>query len=273
MAKQSVWMFFVVVSMSSCIYEVYRPTAPFVPLISKKNECVVESHVGTSGIGISAAYSPLKYMYFTSNATFRRRILSNNNPPDSISLHESWAVGTGIFHVQKKDKNQEILYAFEAGFGSGFGKKYVVERGYFAEDYTKEYLVSGNYQKIYLQPSIGVKLSDFNVQFLSGMRFSYLFYKDVNLKTKYSDPESYDVKIRNPEWKHYYAFSPEYYCFEPFGQITAVGKYISLITYIGISATYEANNTDKNDLMSHYPVIINLGINLSVDKVLNYKSH
>jgi len=136
-------LFLLIAAISGCV-PVYVPQRHNVPMHSEKKEfqgsvCILQ------GLNFQAAYSITNHLGLTCNYLYAD---NKGKDTEEYRTQNAGEFGFGYFNHFKKDWWVEMYAGYGAGNATAFGYDYFLFTG-------DEYSVSGKYQKIYFQPSIG----------------------------------------------------------------------------------------------------------------------
>lgn len=129
---------------------VYIPNAVNTPMFREQHDASLQGSAGLNGYDVQTAYSPIKHLGIMGNISFYE---SNNY---SYNFYEG---GAGYYNTFEEFGCYEVY----GGFGNG---KSTLYKNIFADT------ITGQYNRIFLQPSIGIKNNVIEASFAT--RFSYV---------------------------------------------------------------------------------------------------
>lgn len=151
--------------LSSC-RPLYIPNAVHTPMISEKNEFNGAALLGTSGVDVQAAFSPVKHFAVMADASWYD---DRKSDPESNHYHFFAEGGTGYY-------NRVGLGHFDIYTGGGFGN--VSTTNTISSITTTS---TGTYYRIFLQPCVGLGTKAFDASFT--LRTAYVNFTQVTNPT------------------------------------------------------------------------------------------
>ncbi len=204
---------------------IYTPNVVHVPLFSEKHDADLQFGMGTAGYDVQAAYAPTNYIGVMVNSSYQFKDVA-----DTSSYHKHNFVEAGIGYYGKIEEAGR--FECFAGFGSGEAKSY--SRDFWG-------YVSGNYNRFFIQPSIGAKMDVFEGAFSCRVAYVDMY--------QFSGTTNYNRSQMNT------------FYFEPVLTAKAGYKFVKFFVQGGLSMPIESNlkYTDQ-------PFILNFGLNFSFSK-------
>lgn len=223
MGKNGFFLILLIV-LTSCA-PIYIPNIVHAPLFSEKNDADLQIGMGTSGYDVQAAYAPANYLGLMVNSSFQNRGVS-----DTSSFHKHEFVEAAVGYYGKIDEAGR--YECYLGYGNGEAKSY-------SPDFYG--LVTGSYNRFFLQPSIGAKMDVFEGAF--SLRVAYVDMYRI----------SKNVQYNRSELNSFY--------FEPVLTAKVGYKFVKFFVQGGLSLPIE-NSLKYTDS----PILLNFGLNFSFSK-------
>jgi len=213
-----------VLFLASCA-PIYTPNIVHTPLFSEKNDADLQIGMGTSGYDVQAAYAPTNYLGVMVNSSFQYRDVTDTN-----YYHKHEFVEAAVGYYGKIDEAGR--YECYLGYGNGEAKSY-------SPDFYG--LVTGSYNRFFIQPSIGAKMDVFEGAF--SLRVAYVDMYKI----------SKNVEYRRSELNSFY--------FEPVLTAKVGYKFVKFFVQGGLSLPIE--NTLK---YTDSPLLLNFGLSFSFSK-------
>jgi hypothetical protein len=207
--KNSFFLFFAVLTFSSCTHYYYLPVSPNVPLFHKKNEVRASASIG-GGNEIEAVNGQVAYSltnHLAVGATYLKAqngATSNNHEGHGDYLDFS----VGYFHPYKEDLVIEVFG------GYGLSQQY--------HSYSSNLSAQLSYNRIFIQPSIGFSKDYFDFAFTPTL--SRLQYQSIQTNLDLTDAHFDGLNSINA---HKTSF-----LFEPTITLRAGWKYVKLQTQL-----------------------------------------
>lgn len=219
--KKAVSVVFVIYALllSFSCAPVYVPNAIHTPLLTQQHDASLQGSFGFNGYDVQAAYSPVKGLGIMANAGFY---------DETRFSHTFFEGGVGYYGAFENTGRYEIY----GGYGNGSTDLFKTDNSI---------RVTGHYNRIFLQPSIGAKTNVFEASFAP--RFVYVNFYDLNIdNTIYNNVNSIYI--------------------EPVVTARVGYKYAKFFVQFGLSL-------HSDNLLSLYssPFIFNMGLNLSFSKL------
>ncbi|HNP18973.1 MAG TPA: hypothetical protein PKL31_11100 [Fulvivirga sp.] len=145
---------------------IYIPNSRSVPLFEQAGEVTIDGALSTSGVDLNVGAAVSNNIAVIGNFSY-----DNNNGDDieNYHKHKFWEVGVGYF----KPTESKLKTEFFGGYGMGEATSY--------DSYTfislNDSIVSGNFNRVFIQGNIGYKPSDIFV-FGAAIRLSYVTFSD-----------------------------------------------------------------------------------------------
>lgn len=236
--RQNVCCFILMILCSSCA-GVYVPPARNVPMFTKGGEFNGNVSFGTSGLNVQTAYSVTNHLGVMANFQ-----TSTGQGEDMIRTHSSGEIGFGYYQRRRN------IFEIYGGYGIGKGHGNDFDFGLSVEDSE----VEGQYQRFFLQPSIGFYNSRMEWAFTG--RFTGVYFDEVNLFVN-GAPQALSK-------------SPRYF-FEPsFTLKSYFNERFYIWTQAGLCAQFKENEKDnatldKFNVQDYEPfqVLVGVGVKLS----------
>ena len=167
-----------------CNPKIYKPYPRIMPLFQDKGEGQADLQLSTTGIGVSAAYSPVEHLALLANASiWDGRDSGNNN-----GFHYNRPLKYNIFEVgggyYEKVGNQG---SFEILGGGGFGNRETSTHitNFFVGDPLTQYIIQTETANFFIQPGIGHVGKrfeyGFNIKFNCTSYFNFFYEKKENI--------------------------------------------------------------------------------------------
>jgi hypothetical protein len=221
-------LYLVVISLlfSSCA-TLYLPNSANVPLHKEKDELQLHADVGMTGVNLQSSYSVTNHVMIALNG-----FLYDSKERDN-DFTKNRVIETAAGYFKTFDNN---ILVFEGQVGYGIA---------FAEDKESQSSlpihIKTNYQKLFLQPSIGVRTDYFDAAFTP--RFSMLNYFNFR-----------DIITASENRNIYPGILPY---FEPIITVRGGYKFIKIQIQTGFSL---ALNTKHPLAVQGWPLILNFGL-------------
>lgn len=198
---------------------VYVPNAINTPLLTQQHDASLQGSFGFNGYDAQAAYSPLKGLGIMANAGFY---------DSNTFTHTFFEGGAGYYGSFENTGRYEVY----GGFGNG---NTVLNNNILADR------ITGNYNRIFIQPSIGAKTNVFEGSFTP--RLVYVNFYDLKLDNYTNTPLS-SVYI------------------EPVVTAKVGYKFAKFFIQFGLSL-----HTENALSIYSSPFLFNMGLNLSFSKL------
>lgn len=204
---------------------IYTPNVVHAPLFSEQHDADVQIGMGTCGYDAQAAYAPTDFLGVMVNSSFRNKDVSDTN-----YYHKHSFIEAAVGYYGKI--NEAGRYECYVGYGNGSAQNY--------NDFFNGY-INGNYNRFFIQPSIGAKSDVFDGAF--SLRIVYIDMYQISRNLGYN---------RNQLSLFY---------FEPVITARVGYKFVKFFAQGGLSIPYEheVKYTDS-------PFILNFGMNFSFSK-------
>ena len=232
--KNTFTLFVLLVLITSCSHTYYVQTTQIVPLFKEKNETQATISYGTTDetntIDIQAAHSFTNKFAMTTNVMF----VSGGDDVDG-GKGQYFDVALGYF----KPLSPHGVFEIYGGVGGSNQKhQYAYEGGY----------ADLSFKKVFIQPSIGLTYSAFDIALTSGfsnINFDYI-NNQINPNTRDFDNIEQIGKNRN------------YFLFEPSLTIRGGWRFVKLQGQLGLSQNLSSTS-------SYYfePLKLNIGLTLA----------
>ena len=154
---------------TSCA-SVYMPNTRNTPMFRESGEAQLSVYAA-AGLDFQGAYAVTDHIAIMGNYNW---LSANQTVADSTFKQKNnlWEVGLGLYGVKRK-----IRWELFAGYGMGKVDSYSQLGGLFYSDFGQQEVIStGNYTKIFIQPSLGSNKKKVNVAFTP--RISLIEFKD-----------------------------------------------------------------------------------------------
>jgi len=220
------------ISIFSCSPE-YLPNMASTPLFENKGELQANVGAGISGIDAQLAYAVTDHIGVMSNTSFQKQ---TSDTADDFHRHNFAEFGVGYYN-SISDRATISVYG---GYGLG-NVKSKVDNNLIDNDVT-----DADFNRIFLQPSIGVTTKHFDASFAPR-----LVFVDVD----------YDEEVLN-EAKGYHPI------IEPVITTRFGFEYVKFITQAGLSLPF---NSEKLDF-DIQPFIFSVGVHLNLDLIADDSS-
>jgi hypothetical protein len=169
--------------LTQCVM-VYVPNTRNIPLLTKKAEIQGSAHISPFGVDLQAAGAVTNHFALMSNYAYY-----NRKPQTPISLFKmdySFFEG-GVGYFRKDDwKEQQFTSEIFAGFGKGNGY-YDKTNSYDGAPANSAVLVSGSYNRFFIQPSIGYHSPDLDLGV--AWRISLVDFTTLSLNANVTHPQ------------------------------------------------------------------------------------
>ena len=190
-------LFAIIISFTSCTHKYFYPLTPNIPMHSTAGEVTLSGNYSFNdridGVEGQVAYSATDHIGFIGNFIYAKGV------EDKVTDYGQGKMGeAGIGYFTNKGKLHLAIYA-----GGGLGDQYHRYRS----DSVGYYEADMNYNRLFIQPSIGYKSRIFETAFTT--RVSRLDYNKINSDIDpLLDPYNYDlVNLLNSD-RPYYLFEP-----------------------------------------------------------------
>lgn len=220
------------ISIFSCSPE-YLPNMASTPLFEDKGELQANVGAGISGTDAQLAYAVTDHIGVMANTSFRSQ---TNDTTDDFHRHNFAEFGAGYY----TNIAQNATISVYGGYGLG-NVKSKVDNNLIDNDVT-----DADFNRIFLQPSIGVTTKHFDASFAPR-----LVFVDVD----------YDEEVLN-EAKGYHPI------IEPVITTRFGFEYVKFITQAGLSLPF---NSEKLDF-DIQPFIFSVGVHLNLDLIADDSS-
>lgn len=218
------FVLFFIMSMSACA-PIYTPNVIHAPLFSEQHDADVQIGMGTCGYDAQVAYAPTNFLGVMVNSSFKNKDVSDTN-----YYHKHSFIEAGVGYFGKI--NEAGRYECYVGYGNGSAQNY--------NDFFYGY-VHGNYNRFFIQPSIGAKTDVFDGAF--SLRVVYVDMYKI----------SRDIGYNRSQLSLFY--------FEPVITARVGYKFVKFFAQAGFSIPVE-NDVKYTDS----PFILNIGMNFSFSK-------
>lgn len=244
--------------LSSCsdVMHVYVPNTVNTPLLKEKNE--IKGSVSFSNY--QAAYAVTDHFGIMANGQYVNRSLlgmSENEGEDDIIDGDVrgglFEVGAGYFNAF--DRRKRAIFEVYGGYGAGSFK--TIDDGYYHNGSVgnkTDYQVSTRFNKIFIQPAIGMSHKVVEASFAS--RISIIRFHDPRMATfafEGNPEEAANFMDLNKKWVPFY---------EPTFTVRVGYKYVKALMQFTGSVPLIAQGYDDNYQYSDYfqPVAFNVGV-------------
>jgi len=161
-----------------------------VPLFGEANEFAGSVAI-SSGIDVQTAYSVSDHVALIANANAVFKKEKPEGKPSFNRDHFFAEGGIGYF-----SRSKPMRFELFGGYGFGGGTSY--ESYYFFQTGSENVILKANYNRIFIQPSIGTNKKKFNIMFtgrVSMVGFSKFTTEDPSAQVKEFRPGKYDVVL------------------------------------------------------------------------------
>lgn len=176
-------------ALSSCA-PAYISNTRNVPMFGEANEFAGSVAI-SSGVDVQAAYSVSDHVAVMANANAVIKKMSPEGKPSFNRDHFFAEGGLGYF-TRTKTARFELF----GGYGFGGGKSY--ESYYFFQTGTENVVTKADYNRIFIQPSIGTNKKKFNIMFtarVSMVGFTKFTTDDPAAATKEFKSSGYEIML------------------------------------------------------------------------------
>ena len=153
--------------LTSCSSSLYAPSSANVPLHTKKGEFLVEAKGGTDNYALQGSFSVTDHINIFANGSYFNTKNTETSPSTEFNMKTLVEGGLGYFGKI----GEEGLFEVQAGYGKGFSKNFLTEKGKDAKYFESSTFYSADYNKFFIQPSLGV-IAGKNETFAVGAKVS-----------------------------------------------------------------------------------------------------
>ncbi len=185
-------------SCSSIYAPMYAPSSATIPLHTQKDELLAEAKGGTDNYALQGSFSVTDHINVFANGSYLTN--SNTSSGSYKEYNTKSLVEGGLGYFTKID--DDAIFEIQAGYGQGFSKNLLTEKGKDAKALESVNFYSGDYNRIFIQPSIGVILGK-NETFAVGAKVSKVnFTRFATTNTSFSEENKPEGTFLEPHLQY-----------------------------------------------------------------------